>query len=574
MMAKNEVEILKKYNVLYVEDNREIAEEIAFFFEPRFNNFYSAYDGQEGLEAFKKYRPDFIITDIQMPNMNGIEMIEEIRRIDSEVPIVITTAFNESSYLLKAINLQVDGYIMKPLNIKYLLNRIYKVIEPLELKGELISKNRELGEINQNLDKIVKDKTKELEYVYNHDSLTGLSNFISLGREIETGKYKYLLLLDISNFSFLNKQYGKEFSNTILKKTADKLKENINPKTRLFKTESDRFVILCMEEEEELIEEFSKQLISFFDIRAITIEDVEISINFSMGIAPITGEHFPIVNAEYALEIGKKIGSRYYHFYDGETESVHKVKENIKWLKITKDMIENDAIVPFYQPISDLKTGEIVKYEVLARGEYEGEFISPYFFIGKAEGLGLLSSITRMMVNKSFDYFKETDICFSINITQRDILDKQLILFLEEKVEKFNINPSRVTFEILENVTIGDQHELVQAQLRSLKVMGFKIAIDDFGVENSNFSRLLDIDFDYIKLDGSFIKGLVDNKKDRIVVAAIVRLADTLGIQTVAEFVENDDIYQIIKECGVNMAQGYHIGRPSACVEEISCAKK
>ncbi len=185
----------------------------------------------------------------------------------------------------------------------------------------------------------------------------------------------------------------------------------------------------------------------------------------------------------------------------------------------------------------------------------------------------MLSSITRMMVNKSFDYFKNTEICFSINITQRDILDKQLISFLEEKVKKFNIDPSRVTFEVLENITIGNQHKLILTQLKSLKAMGFKIAIDDFGVDNSNFSRLLDIDFDYIKLDGSFIKGLVENKKDRIIVAAIVSLADTLDIKTVAEYVENGDICKIIKECGVSMAQGYHIGKPLSYAEEVRNAR-
>ncbi len=573
MTSVNQITRLKQYNILYVEDNKEIAEEIIFFFEPYVNKFYYAKDGQEGLEFFKEYKPDFIITDIQMPNMNGITMIEQIREIDSEVPIVITTAFNESSYLLTAINLQVDGYIMKPLNIKDLLNRLYKIIEPLELKRELINKNEELEDINKNLDVIAKEKTKELEYLYNHDPLTGLSNFISLGEEIESQQYEYLLLLDISNFSIINKQYGKDFSNTILKQTANKLKDNINTRTRLFKTESDRFVILCMEKDQNLIEDYSQQLIGFFDTHVVVVEDIEININFSIGIAPIAGDFFPLVNAEYALDVGKEVGSRYYYFYNGDTDSIQKAKENIKWLNITKNMIENDKIVPFYQPISDVQTGEIVKYEVLARGEHEGEFISPYFFIGQAERLGMLSSITRMMVNKSFDYFKNTEICFSINITQRDILDKQLISFLEEKVKKFNIDPSRVTFEVLENITIGNQHKLILTQLKSLKAMGFKIAIDDFGVDNSNFSRLLDIDFDYIKLDGSFIKGLVENKKDRIIVAAIVSLADTLDIKTVAEYVENGDICKIIKECGVSMAQGYHIGKPLSYAEEVRNAR-
>jgi len=555
-------EVFKKYNLLYVEDNKEISEEIEFFLKPKFKNFYTAYDGAQGVELFKEHRPDLIITDIQMPVMDGISMIEAIREIDSEVGIIITTAFNESDYLLRAIHLQVDGYIMKPLNFKKLLTRLEKVLEPIELKNKIFSQNSELQEINKNLDKIVKEKTKELAYLYSHDPLTGLSNFISLGEEIDTGRYENLILLDISNFATINKQYGKVFANTILIEVSKKLKEHATVNMRLFKTESDRFVFLSHSSDANNLEEFCQQIISFFDTQLLFVEGLEITINFSIGIAKITDEHFPLVNAEYALDVGKKIGSRYYHFYDESQESVNSAKETIKWISATKEMIKNEAIEPYYQPIADAKTGKIVKYEVLARANYEGKLLSPYFFIASAEKLGLVSSITRMIINKSFAYFKGKEENFSINITQRDLLDKYLVVFLEQKLALYNIAPSRVTFEILENVTVGEQHTLIMKQIQSLKSMGFEIAIDDFGIENSNFSRLLEIDFDYIKLDGLFIRGLKENKKDRDIVSAIVSLAKTLKIKTVAEYVEDKEILEIVTECGVDMAQGYLIGKP------------
>lgn len=558
--------MFEKYNLLYVEDNKEISEEIEFFLKPKFKNSYVAYNGEEGIALFKKYRPELIITDIQMPVMNGINMIESIREIDSEVGIIITTAFNESDYLLKAIHMQVDGYIMKPLNFKTLLLRLEKVVEPMELKKQLLNANVELKEINENLDKIVKEKTKELEHLYSHDPLTGLSNFITLGEEIDTGRYEYLILLDISNFATINKQYGKVFSNTILIEVADKLKEHTTPNMRLFKTESDRFVFLSHSKDEINVEDFCQQIISFFDTQILYVEGLDITINFSIGIAKITDEHFPLVNAEYALDVGKRIGSRYYYFYDKSQESVANAKETIKWINATKELLKDEAIEPYYQPIADTNTGEILKYEVLARGNYEGELLSPYFFLEPAEKLGLVSSITRMIVKKSFAYFQDKETKFSINITQRDLLDKYLIVFLEEKLNLFKIDPRRVTFEILENVTVGEQHELIIKQLNALKSMGFEIAIDDFGIENSNFSRLLEIDFDYIKLDGMYIKGLKESKKDRVIVSAIVSLAKTLNIKTIAEYVEDEEILEIIKECGVDMAQGYLIGKPKFTV--------
>lgn len=557
---------LDAYTILYVEDNHAISEETVFFLEPLVKGLYHGDNGLKGIELFEQHKPDIIITDIQMPKMNGLDMISKIRETDRETPVIVTTAFNESDYLVKAINLHVDAYVMKPLNLKELIKTIHKVIEPIELKRELVNKNRQLQEINENLDAIAQEKTKKLEYLYNHDPLTGLSNFLQLGQEIEGGDYNHLILLDVSDFSMINKQYGKNFANAILQEASKILKKHINNNTRLFKTESDRFVFLIKETQIDKVEEFCQQLISYFDVQPLEVDSLEITINFTIGIAQIVGEEYPLVNAEYALELGKKLGSRYYHFYDDSMESVQIEKEKIKWINVTKELIKSDKIEPYYQPITDIRSGKVEKYEVLARGEYDGQLLSPYFFISSAERLGLIGSVTRIIINKCFNTFQSTDVKLSINITQRDLIDKYLISFLRQKLEKYKIDPRNITFEILENVTIGEQHELVISQLRELKRMGFEIAIDDFGIENSNFSRLLEIDFDYLKIDGLFIQGLQNSPKDRIIVSAIVSLAKTLGIKTIAEYVENQELYQIVSKCGVDMAQGYHVGKPEATI--------
>ncbi len=565
---KQKDEKLRDYSILYVEDNHEISEEIVFFLEPIVKNIYTAYNGKEGLELFTKYQVDIIISDIQMPISNGLDMIQSIREIDSEVPIIITTAFNEPDYLMEAINMKVNTYIMKPLQLKELLQSLYKIIEPLELKKELLEKSAELERINSNLDAIAKEKTKKLEYLYSRDSLTGLHNFVSLTESLEAQDYTYILLLDISNFSIINKQYGKVFSNKILKATGKALAQNATQHYKLFKVESDRFVFLTKESKFEKVEAFCQQLIGFFDTQVLEVETLEIELNFSFGIAKITPDQFPLVNAECALEIGKSLGGRYYDLYDESSEDIKKSKEMIQWFSITKDLIQNDMIEAYYQPIADVQSGKIVKYEVLVRGNYKGNIIAPDVFLEHAERLGLINSITRMIINKSFRYFSQTEYDFSINLTQRDLLDKSLVTFLDLKLQKFNIHPSRVTFEVLENVSIGTQHKFIREQLHVLKSMGFKIAIDDFGIENSNFSRLIEIDFDYIKLDGIFIKNLQGNTKDKIIVSAIVSLAKTLNVKTIAEYVENSTIFEMVKSCGIDMAQGYYIGKAAAEIKE------
>jgi 2-C-methyl-D-erythritol 4-phosphate cytidylyltransferase/2-C-methyl-D-erythritol 2,4-cyclodiphosphate synthase len=147
-----------------------------------------------------------------------------------------------------------------------------------------------------------------------------------------------------------------------------------------------------------------------------------------------------------------------------------------------------------------------------------------------AEKLGFITSVTRTIINKSFDFFKDNNYDFSINITERDLLEGYLIAFLKEKITLYGMKPSRVTFEILENITISKNSKTITQQLNELREMGFKIAIDDFGIENSNFSRLLEINIDFIKLDGIFIKNLKNNEKNRTITKAIVNLAKTYGV--------------------------------------------
>ncbi len=554
--------MLNDIRLLYVEDDEDIAEEISFFLKRRVKELFVAKDGQEGVEFFMKYRPDVVVTDIQMPKMNGLEMIDKIREIDTRVPIVITSAYNDTDFLTRSIELGVNGYITKPVNLSHMLQSIEKAYEPQKLHKEIRDKNRELQTINTNLDAIVKDKTKDLEYLYYHDKLTSLENKIALQTIINNHGFEYLVLLDIANFSYLNKQYGVEFSDKVLFESSKLLKAHSSPDAHLYKVESDRFVFLLKDINKIKAEEFCQQIHSFFDTTQMKIDDIFIGISFNIGVASFDSKEEIMVHAEYALDIAKELGARHYSFYDETNEVVKKNKNLIKWLNITKKMIENNDIIPYFQPILNCKEHKITKFEVLARGIYNGEIISPFYFIEPATKLGLISSITRIMIQKSFQFFKDNSFKFSINISERDLYENYLYEHLQERMSHYGIDPSRVTLEILENVTTGTHHLDIIEQINRLKSLGLKIAIDDFGTENANFSRLMHINFDYLKLDGIFIRNLHNNEKQQVIVKSIVQLAKVLGVQTIAEFVENKDVYEEAKECGIDFMQGYYFGKP------------
>ncbi len=559
-MNKTELNALiartKPLKLLVVEDDAQMREATVAFLDTFFDHIYCANDGVEALELLGNEEIDLILTDINMPRMSGLEFISKLREINCDLPILVLSAYTESSYFLESIKYSVDGYLLKPFDMEQFFLLLLKVVKRLEEKQELLTYQKHLEEM-------VAQKTKELEHRCLHEYYTDLPNSIMLHDDLMSWKYGYMLLLDMSHFSVINKEYGKEFANHVIIRTARVLEKHIHKNAKLYKTESDRFAILLRESSLKEVYLYCDQIVSFFDNHNIGIDDTELHLTFNIGVDKVRADiSDTLINCEYALDKSKELGSRHYEVFSERTTAFKDEKEAVKWLRLTRELIMQEQIEPYFQPIQDLKTGAIVKYEALARGFYEGEVISPYFFVGQAEKLGLSTALTRLMINKTFAFFKDKTQEFSINLTERDLLEGYLIRFLKQKMQQYNIAPERITFEILENITVAKNSKRITQKLNRLREIGFQIAVDDFGIENSNFSRLLEINIDYIKIDGIFIRDLKDNEKNRTITRAIVNLAKTLGIKTVAEYVEDEEIYELIKECGIDYAQGYYVGKP------------
>jgi len=476
------IEITKKLKLLFVEDDSSSRDVFVSFLETFFDDIVSAHDGLEAYEKYKNESFDIIITDINMPNMSGLELIAKIREENLNIPILVLSAFNESAYFIESIKHGVDGYLLKPFDVEYFSSSMMKVVSKLE-------NERKLQEYKQNLEKMVHEKTKELEHRWLHEYYTDLPNSIMLQDDLMSQEYDYMLLLDMSHFSVLNKEYGKEFANHVIKRTARILEKHIHKNAKLYKTESDRFAILIKKTSLEHIYEYCNQIISFFDTKNIQVDDSELHITFNIGIDKIRADVADtLINCEYALDKSKELGSRHYEIFDEHTSVFQDEKEAVQWLRLTRELVLNEKIEPYFQPIQDVQTGKITKYEVLARGIYKGEIIPPICFIKPSEKLGLSTAITRLIINKSFEFFQDKTETFSINLTERDLLEGYLVKFLNEKLLQYKIEPSRVIFEILENITVAKNSQRITAKLNKLREMGFEVAVDDFGIENSNFS--------------------------------------------------------------------------------------
>ncbi len=560
----------RELKVLYVEDNAEARQSTLMVLNEFFHEVVTALDGKEGLQKSLNEHFDLILTDINMPVMNGIEMLLAMRKAGSTTPAVILSAYNEQHYFIESIRAGVEGYLLKPIEVDQFIDIIGRVTEKIRLIDENRAYNQRLEEMVAEQTKEIKSKAQRLYQQSVTDSVTGLYNASMLSQLVERSHYNYLLVLDIVNFSIINKQYGKKFGNAVIHATAQMLQRQMTEQMRLFKVESDRFVIAVKDVECKGLEQIARQLIAFFDATNLNVEGSEININFTIGATEVVKDNNTLLQADFAIDWAKQMGRRSYYLYEENSESMLREQETIKWLNRTRELISEDKIEPYFQPIKSVSEGKIVKYEVLARGIDNEEIIPPGYFLSAAERLGLTSSITRTIVNKSFAFFANNGYTydFSINIGERDLGDEGFSEFMTKKAKHYGIDPSRVTCEILEGITMSQNSAQIMQELKKLREAGFKLAVDDFGVENSNFSRLLDIDLDFIKIDGVFVRNITKNEKDRKIVCAIVKLAKTLGIETIAEFVEDEAVYNEVIKCGIGYVQGYYIGKPSALIIE------
>jgi diguanylate cyclase (GGDEF)-like protein len=396
------------------------------------------------------------------------------------------------------------------------------------------------------------------------DNLTQLQNSSAIVEKLKSSQCLNYFLLDIDNFSNINNAYGFDTGNIVLEKVASLLMMVKPNSSKLYRFCSDKFVIIDERRlTQEGVKRVAESIISFFSYSEISInEDIEFRISFTIGISQAKGL-INITQSEVAVREVRESTRNDFKIFNPLSKFVHDKQQNIYWIQKIKEAVLDEGIIAYFQPIVNNNTGKIEKYECLARLKDEDKIISPYFFMESAKVTGNLSYVTKSLIAQSFKKFSDNEYEFSINITGEDLALDYLEPFLLKNVNKYNINPSRVVLEMLENITTLDKGTTLK-QLNSLRENGFKIAIDDFGSANSNLSRLLEIQPDYVKIDGAFIKNIVDDEKSQIIVDAIIMICKRSGIKIIAEFIHNEEVQKRVKSLGVEYSQGYYFGKPSA----------
>ena len=402
------------------------------------------------------------------------------------------------------------------------------------------------------------NKTQELENNLRKDFLTKEGNRFKLIEDINNSEKPFLALLNINQFGEINDLYGHKFGDEILKVLTKIIKMFLKEDYFIYRLYSDEFAILANNKSKnEFIKEI-KFICDEISSYPIKIRNKEIYIQLSQGISFEKKEDL-INTADMIKRYAKKNKNIYIYDKNFEIEKIY--EKNILWTSKVKKALENDRIVPYYQAIYNVKTNKIEKYEALVRLiDDDGIAVSPYYFLDIAKKSKQYLKLTKVVVKKSFDYFKDKDFEFSINITIEDIKNENISSYILDMLKEYKI-ASKVVFEIVESEGIDDFTQ-VNNFIDDVRKLGCKIAIDDFGSGYSNFEYLIKLNADYIKIDGSLIKDILINKSSQEIVVTIIDFAKRQGFKTIAEFVSDEEIFKKVKDLGIDYVQGYYIDEP------------
>ncbi len=409
-------------------------------------------------------------------------------------------------------------------------------------------------------------KTEKSSLKYSNSSSNDKETFpdrISLLKRLENSKNikpKSLILINIDSFEYINDFFGYDFGDEILEKVFFWLYENLpDEKSELYKLEADNYAIFTKKykTKDELAQYLNYLSTQIVEVSFI-IRDNELDIGFTIGAA--INEEDLLRQTHIAYKKSKQNKTQF-EIYSKDPLNENPQEKNIKINKIIKKAIQTNSVIPYFQPIYSIKMNKIDKFESLIRVTTEdNRLMMPSEFLQIAKKSKLYPKLTKEIFSKVINDLAHNRHEFSINISVDDILDRNTSKFILNKLEKNDIG-SWLVFEILESEGIENYNEITRF-LRDLKALGAKIAIDDFGSGYSNFEYLLKLDIDFLKIDGSLIKNIDINEDTQIITSTIVDFAKKLKIKTIAEFVHNEDIYNIVKSMGFDYAQGYYIGKP------------
>ena len=524
-------------------------------YDPRIKRVDSARDMQL---ALAEHSWDLIITDHNMPGFDSLEALELVKTHDPNLPFIMVSGSIGEEIAVDVMKSGAHDYVMKG-NLARLLPAI----------------ERELREANNR--RAHQEAEARIRHMAYHDSLTGLVNRAEFERRLEqtlkeaqqSEESHALLYIDLDQFKLVNDSCGHAAGDELLRRLTRRLQAGVRGSDSLARLGGDEFAILLQNCPLDQARELAQGLLESISRYHFVWEDRTFRVGASAGLVSLSRDKNAqtlLSMADMACYAAKERGRNRVHvFQEGDAE-LNQRRGEMVWLQRLQSALNDGGLLLYSQRIQSLQNaGE--HYELLLRLQDEdGGIVTPDCFIPAAERYNLMPEIDRWVIAKACEQlsnisFETQESCHFINLSALSLNESGLITYIREKLSANDIPPARVGFEITETAAIAD-FDCALDLIRSLREHGCKVALDDFGTGMSSFSYLKNLEVDYLKIDGTFIRNMFEDKMDAAIVEAVNAIGHIAGMQTIAEFVEQDAHIGHLARLGVDYAQGWAVGHP------------
>ena len=386
------------------------------------------------------------------------------------------------------------------------------------------------------------------------------------------------MLLDLDHFKAVNDLHGHRVGDRVLEAVARVLRGSFASGDAVARLGGDEFAVLLPTADAAAARVAATRLLAALDDPArLQPDDGGHGVSASVGIvllAPsVHGPDDALVAADLAMYDAKHAGRGRYAFFEEDTATPSATRDRVKWVGKIRDALAEGRLHLAAQPIRCVRSGAIVHHELLLRmREADGRELPPGAFLPVAEEFGLIGEIDRWVAGEAIailDRHRDQDLVFHVNLSGRSLGDATLLASIRADLERTRVDPCSLVFEITETAAVTNFAE-ARSFAEGLRGMGCRLALDDFGAGFSSFVYLKQLPFDVLKIDGEFVRHCTTNRADRVILESLVHTASGLEKQTVAEFVEDQETEDLLRDLGVDLVQGYHVGRPVAVEAAIA----
>lgn len=422
----------------------------------------------------------------------------------------------------------------------------------------------------------------QLQHMADHDPLTGLLNRRSFERELNQhisrvqryGAEGATLVLDIDRFKHINDTLGHNAGDELIVKVAQTLRTRLRDSDVLARLGGDEFAVLLPTGGREEAEAVAESILAAVRAQSVlTTAGRRRPITTSIGIA-LFGEseglsaEDVLVNADLAMYDAKETGRDRSATYSSQDRGASRMKARITWAERIRDALEEDRFTLYAQPIVELRSGAVRQHELLLRMlDEQGEVIPPAAFLATAERFDLMQEIDRWVVARAIRHMGEQrrlgrELTFEVNISGSSTGDPDLLKIIQRELAEHAVNPTNLVLEVTETTAVSNIPR-AQEFAQRLAELGCRFALDDFGAGFGSFYYLKHLPFDILKIDGEFVRSCTSSQTDQLLVRAAVEIARGMGKETIAEYVGDEATVELLRQLGVDFAQGFHIGRPA-----------